>query len=189
MRQSLPENLILNSSEVAEVQRHIAELAVFERLDRPALIRGEWLDQQQALTTLIAGLLIKSGRKLDKAASDVMTEDYFDAIEDVAAWAVREALRKWNRGESATLDPKQPHDFKWAPQPPILRKLSEVELMRVKARIRTMQRLCDAVPLVEYSDEHRAGMLERLSKLLHDAGDKLSARQLTAEEGVCDGTK
>jgi len=83
------------------VQRHMAELAVFTRLDRPALIRGEWLDQQQALTTIIAGLLIKSGRRLDKAASDVMTEDYFDALEDMPAWTVREALRKWNRAESA----------------------------------------------------------------------------------------
>jgi len=152
----------------------MAELAVFTRLDRPALIRGEWLDQQQALTTIIAGLLIKSGRRLDKAASDVMTEDYFDALEDMPAWTVREALRKWNRAESAQFDPKQPHDFKWAPQPPVLRKLAEYELLRVTGRIRQLQRLCDASALVEYSDEHRAGMLERLSNLFNRAADAMT---------------
>lgn len=182
-KQSLHESLILNSSEVAEVQQHIAELAVFTGLDRPALIRGQWLDQQQALTTIIAGLLIKSKRRLDKAASDVVTEDYFDALEDMPAWAVREALRKWNRAESAPTDPKHPHDFVWAPEPPVLRKLSEHELMRVKARILQLQRLCDAVAIVEYSDEHRKTMLGRLAAIFKDAGEKLTGQITDSAHG------
>ena len=153
------------------MRRHIAELGQYLRLDGRALIRGQWLDQQQALTTIVAGLLIKSKRKLDNVASDVVTEDYFDAIEDMPAWAVREALRKWNRAESAQLDPKHPHDFKWAPEPPILRQLADHELMRVRARILTLQRLCDAKPIILYSDEHRKTMLERLSNLFNRAGE------------------
>lgn len=165
VRQQLPAPMILTSSEQAEVRRHIDELGAFLDLGRPTLIRGETMPNPQALGVMIAGLLLKSGQKLDQAASDVLTDDYFDALEDLPAWTVREALRRWNRAESAPIDPKQPHDFRWAPKPPILRKLAEHELVRVQGRIRLLQRLCDAEPIVEYSDEHRRTMLERVADL------------------------
>ena len=167
-RQVLPERMILTSAEAAEVQQHIAELGEFLRLDRSVAFRGEIMGQEAALGAMIASLLLKSGQKLEKAMADCLTEDYFDALEDMPAWTVREALRKWNRGESVQLDPKGAHDFRWAPKPPILRRLADYELARVKSRIIHLQRLCDASPIIEYSDEHRKGMLTRLSALFHD---------------------
>jgi hypothetical protein len=63
---------------------------------------------------MIASLLLKGGAKLDQQSSDAFTEDYLDAIEDLPAWAVREAIRKWNRAESPKLDGKK-HAFIWRP--------------------------------------------------------------------------
>jgi hypothetical protein len=167
-RQQLPAAMILNSSEQAEVRRHIDQLLVFLDLGRPTVIRGKTLENPAALGAVIAELLLKSGQKLDQAASDVLTDDYFDALEDLPAWTVREGLRRWNRGQSVQVDPKQPHDFRWAPKPPILRKLAEHELARVQHRIRHLQRLCDAKPVVEYSDEHRKSMLGRIADLFRE---------------------
>lgn len=164
-RQKIPAPMILTSSEQAQVRRHIDELGMLLDLGRPTVVRGETMANPQALGVMIAGLLLKGVQKLDQAGSDLLTDDYFDALEDLPAWTVREALRRWNRGESAPIDPKQPHNFVFAPKPPILRKLAEHELVRVQGRIRLLQRLCDAEPLVEYSDEHRHTMLERVADL------------------------
>jgi hypothetical protein len=163
---TLPKELILSSSERAEVERHISELDRFTRLDQAIVLREATLSNDAALATMIAGLLLKGGKKLDKQSSDQATEDYLDALEDLPAWSVREAIRKWNRGESPQLDPKKPHDFNWRPEPPTLRRCALHELTAVKARMHSMQKLLDAVPMVEFSEEHCADMRERLQKLM-----------------------
>lgn len=165
----LPKDLILNSSERAEVYRHLHELERFTRLDQLITIRETTMPNDTAIGVMIAGLLIKGGgQKLDKASADALTEDYLDALEDVPAWSVREALRKWNRGESPPLDGKR-HDFTWKPMPPTLRRLALLEVANVKGRIIGLQKLCEAVPLIEYSDEHRENMLKRLQVVIREA--------------------
>ncbi|KWV45897.1 hypothetical protein AS156_23070 [Bradyrhizobium macuxiense] len=161
---TLPKDLILSSSERGEVERHIAELDRFTRLDQPVEYRGATLRNDAALVAMIAALLLKGGRKLDKEASDAATEDYLDALEDLPAWSVREAIRGWNRGESVPLDGKK-HDFNWRPEPPTLRRLAAHELAGVKGRIVSLRKLLAAVPLVEYSDEHRQDMVDRVAGL------------------------
>lgn len=163
----LPKHLILNSSELTEVRRHIAELERFTRLDEMITIRETVMSNDTAIGVIIAGLLIKGGGvKLDKGSADALTEDYLDALEDMPAWSVREAIRKWNRRESPPVDGKR-HDFNWKPTPPTLRWLAQCELAAVKVRISALQRICDARPMIEFSDEHRKGMLERLQGVLH----------------------
>lgn len=122
------------------------------------------MSNDQAHGVMIASLLLKGGAKLDQQSSDAFTEDYLDAIEDVPAWAVREAIRKWNRAESPELDDK-PHDFKWRPAPPILRQLANHEIAGVKARILMLEKLLTAVPVAEFNDEHCADMRARLRGL------------------------
>lgn len=160
----LPKEMILSYSEQALVQQHIADLERFTRTDQPFELRGATLTNDQAHGVMIASLLLKGGAKLDQQSSDAFTEDYLDAIEDLPAWSVREAIRKWNRAESAPLDGKK-HDFNWRPQPPILRRLALHELAGVKGRMIVLQKLCEAQPMVEYSDEHRQEMLNRLAGL------------------------
>ena len=91
---TLPKQMILNSSERALVRRHIDDLRRFTRLDQPIDLRGATLTNDQAHVVMIASLLLKGGAKLDQQSSDALTEDYLDAIEDLPAWAVREAIRK-----------------------------------------------------------------------------------------------
>ncbi len=150
------------------VQRHIADLERFTRLDQPIELRGATLTNDQAHGVMIASLLLKGGAKLDQQSSDAFTEDYLDAIEDIPAWAVREAIRKWNRAESPRLDGK-PHAYDFRPSPPTLRRLAQIELASVRGRMIELQKLCEAEPLVEYSDEHRRDMLNRMQGLFKPA--------------------
>lgn len=156
--------MMLTCSEQTVVRQHIADLERFTRLDQPIELRGATLTNDQAHGVMIAALLLKGGAKLDQQSSDAFTEDYLDAIEDLPAWAVREAIRKWNRAESTKLDGK-PHDFNWRPSPPTLRRLAQMELTGVRGRMIELQKLCEAEPLIEYSEEHRKEMLGRLQML------------------------
>lgn len=160
----LPREMMLTSSERMVVQQHIGDLDRFTRIDQPFELRGAMLTNDQAHGVMIASLLLKGGAKLDQSSSDAFTEDYLDAIEDLPAWAVREAIRKWNRAESPKLDGK-PHNYDFRPSPPTLRRLAQHELAGVRARMLDLQKLCNAQPLIEFSDEHRKGMLDRLADL------------------------
>ena len=170
----------MSSSEVAIVRRHIADLEQFTRTDQPFELRGAVLSNDQAHGVMIASLLLKGGSKLDQQSSDAFTEDYLDAIEDLPAWAVREAIRKWNRAESPKLDGK-PHAYDFRPSPPVLRRLAAHELANVRVRMIDLQKLCEAEPLIEYSDEHRRVMIERMQDLMKPLGQISSGRQEAAE--------
>ena len=156
--------MILNSSERALVQRHIDDLRRFARVDQLIDLRGATLTNDEAHGVMIASLLLKGGAKLDQQSSDALTEDYLDAIEDLPAWAVREAIRKWNRAESPKLDGK-PHNYDFRPSPPTLRRLADHEMIALRWRMLKLENICEAEALIEYSDAHRKEMLERLAGL------------------------
>lgn len=162
----LPAGMSLNSSERDMIEMHVAGLQVSLGTSQPFEYRGQVLNNDAAIGAMITALLLKgSGAKLDKISSDALTEDYLDAIEDLPAWSVREAVRKWNRRESLQSDPKKPHDFGWRPTPPTLRWLALCELIPVQNRIRRLKCLLAAVPMVEFTEEHRKRMVDRLAEL------------------------
>ncbi len=163
----LPAGMNLNSSERNMIENHVADLGRALGTAQAFEFRGQVLSNDAAIGALITGLLLKgSGAKLDKVSSDALTEDYLDAIEDLPAWSVREALRKWNRRESpAPIDPRKPHDFGWRPGPPLLRWLAQCELAPIQNRVRRLRGLLEAVPLIEFTDEHRQCMVKRLAEL------------------------
>jgi hypothetical protein len=130
--------------------------------------RDRSLTNEQALGVMIAKLLMKGGgSKLDSDSAEALTEDYLDALEDLPAWTVPEALRKWNRAESVKLDGKA-HDFNWRPTAPTLRRLATEEMVAIKALRLKLEKLLKAVPRIEFIEEHRANMLKRLSELTRD---------------------
>jgi hypothetical protein len=167
----LPPALILSSSERRMVESHIDGLGTLLDLDQAIDLRGKTLSNDQAHATMIAALCMKGGTKLDTASSDALTEDYLDAIEDLPAWAVREAIRKWNRAESPKLDGKS-HNYEFRPSPPTLRRLAQHELAPIRARILQLHKVLNAQPLIEYSEEHRRDMLERLQNLMREIAPK-----------------
>jgi hypothetical protein len=80
------------------------------------------------------------------------------------AWSVRNALRKWIRGESPKLDGR-PHDFDWRPPPATLRRLAQMELAPIKREMVQLEKLL-ILSRGEFSDEHRAEMRARFAELL-----------------------
>jgi hypothetical protein len=161
----LPAWMILDPSERAIVEERVADRAGWLDLGQSITVDGRKLSNDQAINVIIAKLLIKpKGSKLDEISSDALAEDYLDALEDLPAWSVRNALRKWNRRESEKLDGK-PHDFEWRPAPGTLRGLAQMELAPFKAEIVQLEKLLIAVPRLEFSDEHRAKMFSLLAEL------------------------
>jgi hypothetical protein len=161
----LPPSMILNSSEREFVEQRVADRASWLDVGQPITIDGRTLTNYQAVNVIIAKLLVKSrGSKLDETSSDALAEDYLDAIEDLPAWSVRNALRKWNRAESAKFD-GNPHNFDWRPTPATLRRLAEIELGPIRAEMVQLKKLLIAVPRFEYSEEHRAKMVALLTEL------------------------
>ena len=157
--------MALSWSERAAVESHVGELSRFLDLSRPFELRGQILTNAQAHGAMIAGILMKRGTRPDQSMSDQLTEDYLDAIEDLPAWAVRETIRKWNRGESVPLD-RKPHDFSWRPEPATLARLTRIEVGSVKWAVKQLNRLlgCEVAP--EYSDQHREIMRARLANVM-----------------------
>lgn len=182
---TLPRELILNSSERVMVEQHIAELSRHVGLDQPFKHRDRVLTNDQAISTMIAELLLRrKGAKLDKAASDALTDEYLDALEDLPAWTVRAARRKWNRGESVRMDPKKPHDFTWNIEPPVLRYLATVELAGIKWEMRQLKRLLGATVRMTEDQlaDGRAAMVGL--SIAIKSGDFDAARALTFERAI-----
>jgi hypothetical protein len=162
----LPRAMILNSSQRAVVEERVADRASWLDVGQPITLDERTLSNDQAISVIIAELLINPrGSKLDDISSRALAEAYFVATDDLPAWSVRNALRKWIRGESAKLDGK-PHDFDWRPAPATLRRLAQMELAPIKAEMVQLEKLLIAVPRLELSDEHRAKMRARFAELL-----------------------
>jgi hypothetical protein len=162
----LPRTMILSASERAVVEERVADRASWLDIGQPITLDERTLSNDQAISVIIAKLLVKlRGSKLDETSSDALAEDYLDAVEDLPAWSVRNALRKWNRAESAKFDGKR-HDFDWPPAPATLRRLAQMELAPIKVEMVQLEKLLIAVPRLELSDEHRAKMRARFAELL-----------------------
>jgi hypothetical protein len=162
----LPQSMILNPSERAIVEQRVADRRGWLDLGQTITLDGRTLSNDTAINVILAKLLINPrGSKLDATSSDALAEEYLVAIDDLPAWSVRNALRKWIRCESAKLDGK-PHDFEWRPAPSTLRRLAQIELAPIKAEIVQLEKLLMAVPRLEFSDQHRAEMQERFADLL-----------------------
>jgi hypothetical protein len=64
-----------------------------------------------------------------------------DALDDVPAWAVENAVRRWHRAECGGL-----HNYAFAPAPGVLRGIALQELERAKAVLRRLELVLSAAP-------------------------------------------
>lgn len=155
---TLPAALLPNETQRTRLLQHVD--ALNKNCSRtPEVDAGA----EAAMLVIVTKLLLAlTGQRTSETGAEAKGEAYMAALEDIPAWAVEEAVRGWYRGTSRQLDPKQPHDFRWAPAPAVLRRLAEIELFKVKGRALALQQLLDAEPLVEFSEEHCATMRERI---------------------------
>lgn len=154
---ALPENLILSADDRSQLLGHARELG--KLLSYTPLESAD--AEAETLVTVTKMLMVLPGAKSSETGNEARGEAYLAALDDVPPWAVHEAVRKWYRGEHGTK-----YDYRWAPVPADLRSLAYVEQFRIKNRITMLERVANAEPLVEYSDEHRKMMLDRLAAVM-----------------------
>ena len=156
MELTLPEAMMPTSAQRDMILRHIGALS--KMVERTPTNSADC--EAETLVIVTKMLLALPSPKSTETGNEAKGEAYLAALDDIAPWAVQEAVRKWYRGEHG---PK--HDYRWSPVPADLRKLARQEEFRVRGRMILLGRVCNAVPLVEYSDDHRKEMLRRLAEL------------------------
>jgi hypothetical protein len=153
---TLPATMVLSETQRTMVLSHIAALGSFVETNP-----GNSADAEaQTLVAVTKMLLALPAPKSSEAGNEAKGEAYLAALDDIAPWAVQEAIRKWYRGEHGA-----GYDYRWSPVPSDLRKLAQNEEYRVRGRMRVLQRICEAEAIVEFSDEHREQMLGKLQGL------------------------
>lgn len=105
---------------------------------------------EETMVAVSKMMVTLGGREAGELAGEARGEAFMAALEDVPSWAVREASRKWYRGECGP-----GHDYKWMPAPSTLREISVNEVWRVKGAQRQLRDLKDAEPLAEFTKDHR----------------------------------
>lgn len=108
-------------------------------------------------------LLVLPSKESGELGAEAKGEAFMDALEDLPFWAVQAAMRKWHRGEYGSK-----HDYRWQPAPATLRECARLETFQVIGTRRRLGELRDAEALVEFSEEHRASMREKLEALVRD---------------------
>ncbi len=161
MSPTLPENLILSVAERDEIGRHIGDL---DALCGPTPI-DSCSAEGAMLIELTSMMLVLPAATQNEASAEARGTAYLAALDDLPPWAVRLAILRWYRGDAGTNGRGEAHDYHWAPAPAELRRVAMTELWRIKGRAETLRKLLRAEPLIEYNDEHRRGICERLAML------------------------
>lgn len=158
---TLPANLTLDPAQRAEIQRYVA--GVDTLLKQTPIDSDEW--EVATLVVVTKLMLALPSSQQNEAGAEAVGEAYQAALDDVPTWAVVAAARRWYRGECGCNERGQPYDCHWRPAPAELRSIACTEMWRIKLHINTLRKLLDAVPRVEFSEEHCARMRERFSEI------------------------
>jgi hypothetical protein len=164
----LPAAMILSDNDREMVLSHASHLS--KHLDQTPIMSAT--SEAETLTIIAKMMQALPGAKATEDSAEAKGEAYMAALDDVPTWAVREAVRKWYRAECG---PK--FNYSWAPSPGDLRTIARIEEASVRYRVNSLNKIAFAVPLVEFSDEHRAEMLKKLAALpialVQATGDRL----------------
>ncbi len=82
-------------------------------------------------------ILAFPAQSVSQDVAAIRAEAYFTALSDLPAWALREACRKWLRGEADG-------NLAFAPSPPQLRRLADEALIPVRAQMVRLRKLLHA---------------------------------------------
>jgi len=127
-------------------------------------------------TLVYLGHLVDEHRSA-QAGSDtvaVKIEAYEDAVGDLPAWAIREAIRRWRRGECSA----DSRDLDFAPKPARLRRMVQSIAATATGQAMRLQRVLDAEPeepLTEAQMEANAVRMAAVLAELREPGAKETA--------------
>jgi hypothetical protein len=133
--------------------------------------------EAMVLVSVTKVMKVLPSQKSDEVGYEARGEAYLAALDDIPYWAVDEAIRRWHRRECGSS-----YDYHWCPLPSELRAVSQVEVWRLKAHMRQLSNIANAVPLVEFSNEHREKMLGKLSQLFAETGSSLGITKQEAHD-------
>lgn len=139
-----------------------------EQVDR--LLRDTPLTSAKAEGDMLAHVtnmtLSLPGQRASERGAEATGEAFMMALDDLPPWAVAAAIRRWYRGDAPPpLPGHKPHDYAWRPAPAVLRAIAFSETAELRTRVRDLRRLLSAECAVEYTEEHRQTMLQRLAGL------------------------
>lgn len=124
------------------------------------------VDIDFAMAKVAELLLSFAGQAMNEAGAKARARGYITALEDLPAWAIAEACRRWLRGEAG-----ESQNYNFAPSPPVLRKIAESVVAVVDHQATVLERLLTAKVVddpEEFTEEHCADMRVRLDKLFKD---------------------
>jgi len=137
----------------AAIERRAGELAA-------ALVA---IDTDAMATSLADMLLGFTMQGLGDSGHEGRARSYMMALDDLPAWAVADACRRWLRKEAGP-----EFNYAFAPTPPILRGLAETSRLRVAVQLSQLRKLLDAHVIDDpptYTEEHKVEMLAKLQTL------------------------
>ncbi|RXH31997.1 hypothetical protein [Bradyrhizobium zhanjiangense] len=163
---TLPSHLMLSQTERTEIERAIGELT--ELCDQTP--ERDPRCEAETLVLITKMMLALPSSQQNELGAEATGEAFQVALEDLPTWAVDAAMRKWYRGQCGLNQHGQPYDYRWRPAPADLRRVAFSARYAVFAQVRALQRLLDAEPLREFSEEQTAAMRERLANLSAKGG-------------------
>jgi hypothetical protein len=109
-------------------------------------------------TSMLAQMMISlAGGNTDELEARSKQAVYAAALEEIPAWAVREALRQWYRGQVKTLKIKA-DEYRWPPAPGVLAIICRGILQPYHDAIEKLNDVLTAKPLDETMKElHQRG--------------------------------
>ena len=169
-RPTLTASMMLNGSMRRSLALRIDQL-------QAALMPGPVEDIADTVGSLIAGY---ANGRTDAATVAVKADAYLDVLDDLPAWAVREAVRRWRRGECDA----EMRDYDFLPSTARLRQIADRIAKWAPGQIIALQRLLDAeVEPAPMTDAERAAVLEEVGARMKAAAEAVDAHAVTTCPG------
>jgi hypothetical protein len=146
VRYNMPEGMAMSGMERQEAASLLSTLS--SALDPTASFGGE--DGHSAKGALLAKMIHGLGGAANQSetAATAKIEMYADAIEDLPAWAVAEAIKRWARGSCPPEICESPR-FEFPPAPAVLRRLAQSDLDLPRRYVEMLRNLLAALPIDE----------------------------------------
>jgi hypothetical protein len=149
----LPAELMPTEAQRAAMTDHVGSLRSYLQQTADQSVQFE-----ARIATAISKLIsVLAGERKSELADEARSEIYLDVLDDMPCWAVEEAVRKWFRHDCGNDERGKPYDYKWAPDPGALFRISFAVAYEVKARIANVQSILDARQYIDCSEQLEKG--------------------------------
>lgn len=139
----------MEEADRAEARRLLSTLDALTHPLAPFEGRDGGMVKGALITKIVKGL----GGAADVAdiVAGAKVENYADAIEDLPAWCIDSAIKRWNRGQCPEWIEKKPN-YNFPPAPATLRKMAFLDFGPVRESAGKLRKLVNAEPMADALD-------------------------------------